>query len=383
MAPVRVLWLAKGLGRGGAERLLAQAIPHVDRSRFDVEVAYLLPWKDALVPEIEGYGTKVHCLRAGHAFDPRWVGRLRGLVKDGDYGIVHTHAPYPALGARLALARPGPILVHTEHNVWQRYRRLTGWANARTIERNAAVIAVSEAVAESIKARRDNAGQGAGPPVEVLVHGIDPARSIAKSADSSARARVILGLDEGEAVVGTVGNFTPKKDHLMLIAAFASLARAKPGVRLVLVGTGPLERTLRDSVQRHGLTARVTFAGSRDDVLEVLPAFDVFALSSLHEGLPIALLEAMAAGLPCVATRVGGVHEVVTDGQGGLLVPPGDPAGFATALATLLDDADLRARMGGLSRARVADLDAAPAVSRLQEIYEMVGQAHSSAMVSP
>jgi glycosyltransferase involved in cell wall biosynthesis len=356
--PAGVLMLAKGLGRGGTERLLCGSVRLLDPGAYRVEVAYLLPWKDALVPEVEAAGVPVHCLDAPHATSVAWLGRLRRLVRERDIALVHTHMPAPAVAARLALPGRRPAFVHTEHNLWDRYRPATRWANRLTYGRNAAVIAVSDAVARSVG--------GARPAPDVVVHGVDaPAGPPGDPAEALAR----LGLAGAGPVVGTVGNFTAKKDHATLVRA---LARMSDDVRLVLVGLGPLEDELRALVGREGLAARVTFAGSRDDVAALLPAFDVFALSSRYEGLPIALLEAMAAGRACVATSVGGVPEVVSDGVDGVLVAPGDPDALARALTALLDDPARRAGLGARAAARAEDFRLDAAVARIEAVYDRV-----------
>src|SRR5690606_35395203 len=207
-------------------------------------------------------------------------------------------------------------------------------------------------------------------PVDVVVHGTDPALArTGAGARDAARAR--LGLDPAVPVVGTVGNFTAKKDQATLLRAVAGLAGgARPPV-LVLVGLGPMEDDLRALAGRLGLAERVLFTGSRDDVPDLLPGFDVFALSSRFEGLPIALLEAMGTGVAPVETRVGGIPEVITDGEDGLLVDAGDPGGLAAALERLLEDGDLRARLGAQARARAGDFDLAAAVRRTEEVYRL------------
>lgn len=365
-APRRVLWLAKGLGLGGAERLIVDALPHLDRQRFAVEVAYVLPWKDALAAAVRSADVPVHCLDGGNELDGRWVARLRTLVRTGRFQLVHTHMPYPAIAARLALGSQ-LTLVHTEHNVWERYRAPTRWANAWTYGRNRAVIAVSDSVAASIRPP----SVVHSPPVEVVVHGIDVA-SVVTGPAARARARSTLGLDPAASVVGTVGNFTAKKDQQTLLSAFSLLVADHPGALLVLIGSGPLEEELRRSVHERNLGRHVVFAGSRLDVPQLLPAFDVFALSSRYEGLPIALLEALAAGLPCVATTAGGIPEIVTDGREGFLVEPGDAAGLARGIAGLLDDPETRARMARAAATRGGEHGIGPAVRRIQEIYDEV-----------
>jgi glycosyltransferase involved in cell wall biosynthesis len=360
---VGVLMLTKGLGRGGAERLLAGAVRHIDRRRFRVEVAYLLPWKDAFVAEIEAAGIPVHCLDSRRATSVGWVRRLRHLVRQEDIGLVHTHMPLPAVAARLALpglTHGGPTFVHTEHNMWDRYRLPTRWANAATYRRNAAVIAVSDGVAQSISSN---------VPVDVVVHGIDLA-TLHHGQAARAAGRAALDLPPDAPVIGTVGNFTAKKDHASLLNAFAMVHDDRPDARLVLVGLGPLETELRNQAAALGLADAVLFTGMRDDVFELLPGFDLFVLSSRFEGLPIALLEAMASGVAPITTRVGGIPEVITDGRDGLLVEPGDPGALATALTKLLADDAGRARLATDARARAADFDLGRAVRTIEGIYD-------------
>ena len=184
-----------------------------------------------------------------------------------------------------------------------------------------------------------------------------------------ARARRTLGLREGALVIGTVGNLTPKKDHRTLLEATARAAMQHREVQLVLIGSGPLERAVRDDARSLGLTDHVVFAGARDDVAELLPAFDVFALSSRNEGLPISLLEAMAAGIACVATSVGGVPEIIDNGNEGLLVPAGDAVALAEALSTLLRAPDLRDAIGARAVQTARRFDMADAARRTEAVY--------------
>ena len=357
--PARVLMLTKGLGRGGTERLIVGAARLTDRAVVELEVAYLLPWKDAFVPDLEALGVPVHCLDGPRAVSTGWIRRLRALVRERDIDLVHTHMPLPAAFARVALPGRRPVFVHTEHNMWDRYRPPTRWANAATYRRNARAIAVSEGVAGSIRSS---------VPVEVVVHGTDP-RLVVRGAAARAAARADLDLAADALVVATVGNFTAKKDQATLLRAVAQLQGGGREVVAVLVGLGPLEDELRALAIELGIGGRVRFPGSRDDVFALLPAFDVFALSSRFEGLPIALLEAMATGVAPVATRVGGVPEVITDGHDGLLVDPGDPAALSGALDRLLGDDALRERLGERARERALAFDLANAVRRTEAIY--------------
>ncbi len=363
MSSVKVLWLTKGLGRGGAEMLLVALARAMDRSRLEIEVAYRLPAKTALVTTLEEAGVRVHSLSA----DGHWIGGLRRLLAEGDYDIVHTHAPLVGAAARL-LAPRGTVVLHTEHNTWGRYHPLTRWANAATIGRNERVWAVSDEVARSIRVPLS----WSSTPVEVMLHGVDlETTRHGEAARVAARAR--LGLGEGEFVFGTVGNLAPKKDQGSMLRAFARVQRALPQSRLVVIGTGPRERDLRGLADELGVGQAVSFLGMRDDVPDLLPGFDTFVLSSLHEGLSIALVEALAAGLPIVATRVGGIPELITHGEYGLLVPPHDPESLAAAMIGLARNDQARERLSAAGPVRAADFGIQSAADRLTAHYLVHG----------
>jgi len=358
---VRLLWLVKGLGRGGAEQLLVSLARTMRDAGLEIHVGYVLPHKDALVPDLAAAGATVHCLtRRGTP----WAITLRRLLHaDGGFDVVHTHSPLVASVARL-VAPAGTTLLHTEHNLWQRYRWPTRLANAATIRRNHTVWAVSEGVARSMRP---------GPllrgiEVEVMVHGLGPDRGPSgRAARFDGLAR--LGLEPGPFTIGSVGNLTPKKDHDTLVFALERLRREVPDARLVLVGGGPREHHLRELVAARGLTRHVLFTGVRDDVPGLLPAFDVFAMSSRYEGLSIALLEAMAAGVPPVATRVGGIPEVIRDGTDGLLVPPGEPGLLAEALAEVAHDPSRRRQLAAAAASRATSFGIDQAAATLLAAY--------------
>lgn len=361
----RILHLIKGLSRGGAEQILVSQAPYLDRSKFDYEVAYLLPDQNALAVELEKAGLPVHCLRGARG--AAWIARLRQLVRERSIDLVHDHSPYVAIGTRMGLPRRSRVrLVYTEHSVWSSYHRATYWGNLLTYPRNDYVFAVSNHVHASIRYPRSLQFLSM-PRIETLHHGLDHAAI--DQLRSSDGVREEFGIPDDAPLVGTVANFRVWKGHSVLLEAAVRVRQAVPEVRFILVGHGPLESKIRRQVHQLGLDGTVIFSGARDDAPRVAGACDLFALPSLSEGLAIALIEAMALGKPAVVTRVGGLIEVVDHGEHGLVVDPGSPGALADAIITLLHDAELRHRLGEAGRLRAAGFDIRTAVRRHEEIY--------------
>jgi glycosyltransferase involved in cell wall biosynthesis len=362
----RILLLIKGLGRGGAEELLATAARHVDRDRFDYRVAYLLPWKNALVKEIEDSGTEVHCLDGGRG--TAWLGRLRELVEGQGIDLVHSHSPVAAVGSRMALTGRWAVRrVYTEHNVWERYHVATRYANMLTIARCDHAFAVSDHVRDSMRYAAWLRWRSM-PPVETLFHGIDHDETRRWATADDARAE--LGIAPGALLIGTVANLKQHKRLDVLIDAAVIVHRRLPEARFVIVGQGPLERELRTRVRANGLDHVVLFTGFREDAQRIASAFDVFALSSDHEGLSIAVIEALALGRPAIVTAVGGLTEVVRDGVEGIVVPPRNPRAIAEAILALNEDPARRDALGAHGVERAKAFDIRHAVRRMEEVYE-------------
>ncbi len=371
--PARVLWVIKGLGPGGAERLLCAAARAHDHQHFHIECAFVLPWKDHLAEDLERAGVRTHCL-SGRRSDFRWPLRLTELVRDGDWDIVHVHSPLPGSVARLATRTmrkaARPKLVSTEHNRWVTHRGATRWLNTLTSRWDDASFAVTDEVRNSMSGR-------AAKLAETLQHGIDVEVTAKAVADRDAvRAELGIGLDE--IVVGTVANFRPQKDYPNLLQAARLLADREVPVRFVAVGQGPQEvetRQLRDDL---GLAERVILTGFRDDAVRVMGACNVFTLASQWEGLPVALMEALALGLPVVATNVGGVGEEMYDGVDALLVPPRDPVALADGIERVVVDPLLRERLSAAASSRAGDFDVRRAVDRIEAVYRRLAPVAAS-----
>jgi glycosyltransferase involved in cell wall biosynthesis len=200
--------------------------------------------------------------------------------------------------------------------------------------------------------------------VSTIPNGVDLTRF---GPASQAAARRALGLPGESTVVGTVGRLDPVKDQAALVRAFATLMGAYPEALLVLAGDGPCREELARLVAELGAGGRVRLLGECRDVPQVLAAMDLFVLPSLAEGMSNTILEAMAVGLPVVATRVGGNRELVDEGETGRLVPPGDPRALADAVAGYLDDAHVRGLHGKASRRRASETFALERMYRAHE----------------
>jgi glycosyltransferase involved in cell wall biosynthesis len=363
--PIRVLWLTKGLGPGGAERLLVTTARRRDRQRLTVRVSYLLSYKSALVEELEAEAVPVSCLGFRSALDPRWLAALRWSLIDEPVDVIHAHNPVMAVGARVVARllprRLRPRVVVTDHNVWHGYVPVSRWADGLTSRLDDARLTVSEAVRASLPTPIRRRSQ-------VVLQGIEVERVRAQRAERGA-VRAELRLDPDALVVGTVANLRAQKAYPDLLKAALEVVERLPEVRFVAVGQGPLEGEIHALHTRLGLGDRLLLLGHRPDAVRVMAACDVFVLASLYEGLGVAVMEALALGLPVVATAVGGVPEVVEHGREGLLVPPGRPRELAAALVTLLTDAGRRQRMADAAARRGAELSIDTAVRRTEAVY--------------
>jgi glycosyltransferase involved in cell wall biosynthesis len=287
---------------------------------------------------------------------------------------VHTHSSKAGLvGRAAAVAARVPAVVHTQHG-WsiQVQASATTWRAYQVAERVLARASDRLIVVTSLD-RDAGLRLGIGRPEQyrVIRSGIDLGQF---AGQHRCRARDRLGLPLEAPLVGSVARLAPPKDIETLVRAFAQLMGDRPAARLVLVGDGPRRDDIEALVASLGMEERVVLAGTRRDVAEVLPAFDVLVLSSLHEGLPRAIVEAMASGVPVVATAVGGIPEIVRDEETGLLVPVGDATAMGAAISRLLDDPALGSSLAASARSLVAEFDVGEMVSRTVALYdELIG----------
>ncbi len=349
--PIRVLYVMPTFVTGGTERLVSDLVQRLDRSRFRASVCVFE--NGLLGQELTERGYAVHCLvdagevRARGFGRPlglvRRVRRLRRVIAAERIAVVHTHFLGPCLHAYLAgLPSRRWAWVHTEHarpDVIAAYPRRLLRAARRIVPSADILTAVSDGVA----AYYHEQAWAPATRVRVIHNGVN-VDLFATPCDRVAMRRE-LGLPPEAWVIGTVGNLRPEKNHELLLHAFARLRCEAPGAWLVLVGGGERRSALEALAGELGVNQRVLFLGARTDVPPLFGTFDVYCLPSHFEGMPLSLLEAMAARKPIVATRVVGIRDLVVDGVTGLLSTPNDAEELGRTLLRLHHDRALGARM--------------------------------------
>jgi sugar transferase (PEP-CTERM/EpsH1 system associated) len=352
---------------GGLEELVLNVVRKANREKYRLTVI-VLRQDGPLALEIEKLGVQVHRLGGGEGFSWALVSRLATLLRQEKIDLVHTHDLGPFIYGGLAMLRRGNRnLFHTEHSYLSqdssRLRLFEKWLSlwARMI------IADSADVARVLIEQQKIAPQ----KVVTILNGIDLQRFAACDRD---RFRRELGVAPGQPLLGTVGRLVPVKNQSLLLRAFARLRQEQPAARLVLVGDGPERAALEEEADGLGLGRTVFFTGSRRDIPEIMAALDIFILPSFSEGLSLTLLEAMAAGKPVVATRVGGNPEVIRDGSNGLLVASDQVEELAAALRRLLAGGDSFTAM--LARAGQQTVADRFSLTAMVQAYEAVYAAH-------
>jgi glycosyltransferase involved in cell wall biosynthesis len=348
--PIRVYHLIKSLGRGGAETLLLETLKNGDRQGFEYLYGYFLPWKNALVSSLEGEGASVACFGARNnlsiLMSARRVARhLRGCGAD----VLHCHLPIAGVVGRLAGKLARVPVVYTEHNRMERYHPLTRRLNLSTWGWQQQVIAVSADVAESVHRHITSP-----VPLEVVLNGVD-VRAFDRSLGDGSALRRSLGIDADAPVVGTVAVFRTQKRLGDWLEAARLLRGSHGRTHFVVVGDGPLRSELQARASALGLSDVVHWVGLQSDVRPYLAAMDAYMMSSIVEGLPIALLEAMSMRCAVVVTAVGGIPELVRDGYNGVLVPAERPDLLARAAARVLSAPGLIASLGEAARRTVEE----------------------------
>ena len=367
---MKILHLRNSDLLGGPERLiLAQVKFGSPESEHHVASFVRGSERGTFLDAASKAGATVHAIPQRSSYDRSVIAKVRGLVVELGPHIVIGHDYKADLVARRALHGLGvPLMAMAHGYTGENLKiRLFERMDRRALRSFAHVIAVSEGVETQLR----KAGVAA-ERITVVPNGIDIERVAERALAGRDALRSEWRIGEDERVLLFLGRLSPEKGPEILLESFQALHAAHAGLRLVFVGDGALRTSLEAAAAKLPPGA-VQFAGWRDDPSACLGASDVFVLSSRREGLPLALLEAMAAERPIVATRVGGVPEALADGACGMLVPPADPLGLTAALETVLGDEAGRGERVARAKQRVVEqFSASSQVRRIEALYRRV-----------
>ncbi|MGH7571442.1 MAG: glycosyltransferase [Gemmatimonadota bacterium] len=322
----------------------------------------------ALRTRAEGFDVLPHPY--GGEVNPLAVGNLRRLIARHRPDVVHTHDTHSLTSVALAarLVRPRPVVVgHRRVDFHIRPSRFSHWKYARGADH---LIAVSRRVKEIL------IEDGVPPGHITVIHSGIELETPSPPDGPDLRDR--LGADPDAPVVLTIASLEAYKDHPTLIEAAALLFERRPQARWAVLGTGGLLDATVAAVERRGLADRLRYLGFVEGARGWLPQADVFVLTSKTEGLGTSVLDAMAAGVPVVATAAGGIPEMIEDGRTGLLASPGDARSLANAIDRVLSDPSLARRLAGAAAERVRDFEIARTVEKTERLYRELARDHGA-----
>lgn len=365
----RVLYLTTNSKMGGTERVIFNLARHFHGRDYAVHVATLMG-PGTLQELLAAEGVPATHLEMRSKIDVPVILRLRRLLREFEPDLFCTYLFHANHLGRIVARLSGfsrIITVQESADLWRR------WHHNIPDRATAGLVSQFIANSEAVKTRFCAFARVGPERVRVIHNGIDLAPYRDPDPATRAEARAELGLAEGEVAFITVAHVFAYKGYFELVAAAEEVARQHPEARWLFVGSGRADEAVRDRIRAAGLENRVRMLGIRTDVPRLLQAADGFVLPSHWEGCPLSLLEAMAAGLPVIASRVGGIPELVTEGETGLLTPPGEAGPLADAMAGLVEDGNTRASLGARGRERaLAEFGLETQLERTRDVYEEV-----------
>lgn len=365
MHKIKVLHIIKSLGRGGAEVLLPETLKLHRQEIFEFHYLYFLPWKNQMVIEIEEAGGVVRNFPAQNNFQMLLKrDEVITYVRKHKIDLIHCHLPWSGFLGRRIFSEIDIPVIYTEHNIQEHYHWVTKMINKYSFNFQSLAIGVSKDVSRSIK-------QNINPdiPVATVLNGVNTGFYI-RSVEKGNTIREELGIPKRATVIGNIAVFREQKALLDWVRAFQIVHQQDPQVHGILVGAGPQEAEIKNLIQELGLMSNIKMPGLQTDTIKYFSAMDIFMMSSRFEGLPIALLEAMSMNCAIVATRAGGVVEVVEDHKSGLLCDVGDWEQLGKLCLQVINDNEIKLSLQQDARQRVVEKFSLSAmVGKLEEIY--------------
>jgi len=363
---LKLLQITHDLDLGGLQQVVLNICRSIDRERFEVAVLCLRA-RGCYAADVEALGIPVHLLeQQPGGVDYLAFLKVARVLKALHIDVVHTHNTQPFIdGALGAVLAGGRTVIHTDHaRSFPDKRRymFAEWALSHCVDK---IVACSDHTARQL-IRYEKISRG---KIVTIPNGIDGSR-FGIAIDREAKRRE-LGISRDGPILGLAVRLSEQKGITYLLQALPQILRRHPRTTLLIAGDGELKESLQREAAALGLTDHVVFCGARKDIPELLKLLDVYVLPSLWEGLPMVVLEAMAAGCPVVATDVGGTSTAIVSGKTGLLVGPKDPAALAEAVSTMLDSESLRAQYTAQAREFFqSEFTAQTMTRRYERLYE-------------
>ena len=348
---INVLFIIMQMGMGGSERLVHNLVQKLDRKLFNPSVAWF--FGDKILKEFQELKVPLYHVPKVKRIDFSAMEKVGRIIRDNNIHIVNAHhfmsLIYSYYGCKI---NNKAKLIYTEHSEWEIERVSFKWRiiGRYLLNRTDAAVGVSSAIAKQI----ENKYKTADSKIITVQNGVD--LNVFRNNGKKAKLREKMGIANDEKIIGIVANFKKVKNHIFLLRAFDELIKVINNVKLLLIGQGfegdeeNTESELRRFIVEKKLEKNIIFMGYRSDIPELLGIMDVFCLTSLKEGLPISLIEAMASGLPVVGTDVEGIRDVIIPDKNGILVEVGDVIGLRNALNTLIREEYLMKKYGEKSR---------------------------------
>jgi len=327
------------------------------------------PFMSKIIPAVEELGIKTEYLPGlKSAWGVVRIPKLIKFIRKNKIDLIHAHGSRVNLWGSLASLLTGVPIIFTEPSIdfWRENNFLYKLVDILSMRRNSIIVGVTPAVCAML------AKQGVRPDKIVCINNSVDVSRFSRPFNTSL-IKTSLAIPEGVKIIGTVGRLVEPKGHKYLLEAAALVTREIPEVRFIIVGGGHLEDILKSQAAELGLNGKVIFTGSRTDIPEMLAIMDIFVMSSIKEGLPIALLEAMASEKPIVATKIAGIPDVIKDGVEGLLIPPGNPGILAEKITYLLKNPGQANKLAAVAKKNVCDnYDVKIMISNYQTLYAKI-----------
>lgn len=362
----RVLHLITGSFIAGAENVILTVAEGMKGSQFESEICTLTPTGD-LHKKANQIAIKSYALGYKNILSlPKIIIKLMLLLYKNKYDIINTHLPQASvIGIIISRLRGIPYIIETRHYSDYMYKysnRINQWLDKKTVNMADHVIVVSHA-GKVVLMNREGVKE---EKISVIYNGINISKF---SSNHRIQIRKQLGIDN-KMVLTFTASYHPRKGHKYLLESVGMLKKKYPDVIILLIGDGILKANLEALTKQLHLEDNVRFLGYRTDIPELLNATDIYVHSSVEEGFGIAIIEAMAAGLPVIATNVGGIPEIITHNKNGILVPPEDPQALSSAMSDLIDHPDKRKTLAESGRRHVgANFTDETMVNKYREVY--------------